>query len=134
MKREKATQRNTTPTYPGYVEEVRGIDLGICPGCGAVVSFADVEHVEERTYHRDPDAVFASSGPVTVKGVWCRVPNCDQMLFDDEAWFDHLVNRKAWDREQGEVGQDRRARRAADEHDETDDLDEDDDEEEDEAA
>ena len=72
----------------GAGEEVpRPCDLVVCLRCLAVRYIGRVQF-EVRT-----KPGFAGE---KVRGVYC--PGCDQLLFDENSWTDHLADRKVYDR------------------------------------
>lgn len=68
-------------------EATRPCDLVVCPRCLAV-RYIGLAQLEERT----PPGFGAKK----VRGVFC--PGCDQLLFDQNSWADHLADRKIFDR------------------------------------
>ena len=72
----------------GAGDEVpRPCDLIVCPRCLAVRYIGRVQ-LEERTKEWTLDKV---------RGVFC--PGCDQLLFTEESWTEHLADRKVYDRQ-----------------------------------
>lgn len=75
----------------GAGEEVpRPCDLVVCPECLAV-RYIGRANLESRTFDA---SLFTEK---TAKGVFC--PGCDQLLFDEESWIEHLAERKHYDNE-----------------------------------
>jgi len=73
----------------GAGEEIpRPCDLVICPECLAV-RYIGRSELETRRH-----GVFESS---ETKGVFC--PGCDQLLFTEETWIQHLAERRYYDNE-----------------------------------
>lgn len=71
----------------GAGDEVpRPCDLIVCPRCLAVRYIGRVQ-LEERTKE-----LFDK-----VRGAFC--PGCDQLLFTEESWTEHLADRKVYDRQ-----------------------------------
>jgi hypothetical protein len=72
----------------GVGEEVpRPCDLVVCPRCLAV------RYIGRAQFEVRTKPGFSGE---KVRGVFC--PGCDQLLFDENSWTDHLADRKVYDR------------------------------------
>lgn len=69
---------------PTPVADIEPIDLVACPNCGAVLSLDGIDGVEEKR-----------KGRKRVRGVFCRNPGCGQLLYDEPAFTEHMVERAA---------------------------------------
>src|SRR4051812_35957351 len=76
-----------------YLDSIRGADLVVCPGCGAVLSLDNIERPESREVETAPARFLKSAETETITGVFCRIPGCDQLLFGPDEWQHHVVHR-----------------------------------------
>lgn len=89
-----------TAANPTPLAQRRSIDLVECPSCRTVQSIGDVETAERREIEVLNDRGKERGDTVDRRGVFCGVPGCGQLLFDEDGWIEHLADRRVFDRDQ----------------------------------
>lgn len=95
--RDSAEAPELMAANPIPLADRRAIDLVECPSCRTVQSIGSVEAMEERTVKARDER--GRKRDHTLNGVFCGVPSCGRLLFDQDGWVRHLADRRVFDRD-----------------------------------